>query len=297
MNIIQSFWSKPYTDTKSKSIHSRFKGGWLTEKAFFISCMLSCLKLKEQYGKVHLITDQIGKSILIDKLKIPYTSWAVELDTLNDFSSELWAIGKIETYRLQKCPFIHFDNDVYLYKPLPRRLIEGDLIIQNFDQDSKYYNDVVEVGLQVINNMPESLNRFLIQEYGKNNTHGCNAGIIGGKDIRFFETYTNFALELARDISNNKKLENFGLVNIFLEQLVYYYLIIKEKKSPIPLLYEVGHEFENVLNFESIPHTQYLHALGKSKKNILTNEQVYMRLELEYPHWFDSISNNYSKYF
>ena len=116
--IIQSFWSKPFFK-ENDDLNARFKGGWLSANFFFYSCLLSCLKFKQNYGEVTLYTDNLGKELLIDKLEIPYSKVNLELNELQDYPAELWALGKVFTYSLQEKPFIHADTDVFIWNKLP----------------------------------------------------------------------------------------------------------------------------------------------------------------------------------
>jgi len=76
------------------------RGGWSDKKYNYMSWAFSCLQFKKYYSEVELITDKLGKELLIDKLELPYTSVKVELDQLNSYHSDLWALGKIVKYNL-----------------------------------------------------------------------------------------------------------------------------------------------------------------------------------------------------
>lgn len=74
-----------------------------------MSWALSCLKFKEIYNEIELVTDINGKHLLYDILELPYTNVVTKLDDLNDYNHNLWALGKLYAYKLQQEPFIHVE--------------------------------------------------------------------------------------------------------------------------------------------------------------------------------------------
>ena len=85
MKIIQSFW------TGKHSVVYSF--GWLSNKYHYLSWILSCNQLRKYYDEVELFTDSLGYSILIEKLKLPYTKVHIVLDELNIYDDNLWALA------------------------------------------------------------------------------------------------------------------------------------------------------------------------------------------------------------
>ncbi|MBS1664532.1 MAG: hypothetical protein JST68_26030 [Bacteroidetes bacterium] len=114
MNIVQSFWSRALMD----ALYGRHGYGWMNRKYCFVSQALSCLCLREFYPSVRLITDTMGKRILVDELRLPYTDVQVSLDVLESFPGCLWALKNLYTYSIQQEPFLHIDGDIYLDAPV-----------------------------------------------------------------------------------------------------------------------------------------------------------------------------------
>ena len=56
---------------------------------------------------------------------------------------------------MQTEPFIHVDGDVYLSKPLPKKLTEAPLMVQNRERSTDYYQKMVEriLSVETINGM------------------------------------------------------------------------------------------------------------------------------------------------
>ena len=135
MKIIQSFWSQ----NQINPLESNY--GWLSETHNWLSWILSANQLSKFY-KVELYTDQKGYEILIEKLKLPYHKVHIVLDELNHYDKSLWAIPKIKTYSLQNEPFLHIDGDVFIWKEFSKELMNGNLITQNLEATTEYYEEM-----------------------------------------------------------------------------------------------------------------------------------------------------------
>ena len=98
MKIVQSFWSCHQTNLLE------FSAGWISPEFNFMSWALSCLQLKQFYPEVTLYTDNTGAKMLIDVLQLPYDKLICDLDTLNSYHPQLWALPKIHTYSKQEAP-------------------------------------------------------------------------------------------------------------------------------------------------------------------------------------------------
>src|ERR1700730_5036463 len=129
MKIIQSFWSKPSREISS----DKSMGGWLEKKNNYMSWALSCLQFRSFYDEVELVTDRYGYDLLINQLELPYTNVKIVLDDLNDFHSDLWALGKIYAYSLQDEPFIHADGDIYIWEKFSDKIENAELVAQNIE--------------------------------------------------------------------------------------------------------------------------------------------------------------------
>lgn len=110
MKIIQSFWSKPFRET----IVNRNPLGWPEKKYAYFSQALSCLRAREHYTDLTLVTDEGGKRVLIDLLELPYTEVTEELEAIEKYPGAMWSIKNLYTYSIQQAPFIHIDGDVFL---------------------------------------------------------------------------------------------------------------------------------------------------------------------------------------
>lgn len=293
MKIIQSFWSKPFISRYPNDPTNRSRGGWISERIFLMSFALSCLRLKEFYKDVELVTDSIGKQLLIDYLGLPYSKYSTELESISEYHQSLWAIGKLYTYSLQQVPFLHVDNDVFIWHPFENRLLKSDIIAQN--QEGKFKMDYYEIICREIREhftyIPDVANKYVMNNGEINGVSGYNAGIFGGRDFSFFRELSQLAFNTlsANELQLNKI--NLGLLNMFLEQSLFFCLSLKKNKSVSTMLDRISPDFRELLDFSKIPSTKYIHTVGDSKRLLVTNEQVYLRLKIEYPFYFDRIND------
>lgn len=286
MKIVQSFWSKPFINGINGQVGHRTSGGWSHPKYYCMSWALSCLLLKKHFGNVELVTDTWGRYFLIDILKLPFESVCVELDAIDRFPADLWAIGKIYTYGLQKRPFLHVDSDVFIWEKFDNSTLSSELISQsieiNFDHDKKSLLEIIKR----LDDLPQSI----FGDSNTNNLISCNAGIFGGRNFSFFEEYSSVVIKIL-DL-NYEKLNtiNFlGLANTIFEQFIFASMA-KQKKIPISYLFPYHMDYSIFCAFWNIPHKmKYTHIIGPLKKAIASESWIEERLRLEFPKYYYEI--------
>jgi len=69
--------------------------------------------------------------MLVDGIGLEFDRVSTSLNALDAHDPGWWALGKLYTYRAQREPFVHLDNDVFLWRPLPERLASAPLLAQN----------------------------------------------------------------------------------------------------------------------------------------------------------------------
>lgn len=286
--VVQSFWSKPFIYSLKNKRTDKI-GNWLDNEMFFISHALSILKLKEFYDNVELITDDVGAKILLDYLELPYSTYNLSLNEINDYHPELWALGKIKAYSIQTTPFIHVDNDVFIWDTFPVNLLSKPLFCQSWDEDFEYYKEIVQ---QIeVNNfyIPKEMDVYMKNEGHINKFGGVNAGIIGGSDLSFFKKFTYNAFELIDTNYSKLNLIHLNKFNVFFEQALFYCLSIFER-IPIEMLFKDSMALnKNLVFIENIPKTNYIHPVSTLKQNIQINEFIYIMFKENYPEYYDKI--------
>jgi hypothetical protein len=293
MNIIQSFWSKPFFK-ENDDLNARFKGGWLNANFFFYSSLLSCLKFKQHYGEVSMYTDDLGKELLVNKLEIPYSNVHLSLNELDKYPAELWALGKLLSYSLQDKPFLHADTDVFIWEKFHDDFINTDLFAQNIELNFPKYNEVLEVIIQKFDAISE--NYFPIYANTKD-IYAYNAGIIGGNNMVFFKTLKNKVFEIIDANLDKLHLIDVGIFNMVYEQMLGFEIANESKLEIKFLRSNMNQAFTNVMKFHVVPIKEtYIHTVGYAKKSLEMCEQLKYRLKYEFPVEYEKLNRNLIKH-
>jgi hypothetical protein len=247
MRIIHSFWSKPMLDDEGNKISNLSYSSWVNKNMFYYSYALSTLLINKYYpGKVTLVTDKFGKNLLIDTLKLPYDEVIVELDCLNHYPKQFWALGKIYTYSLMNQPFIHVDYDFFLSKPFEKSFENADLVAYMDEDDSGRQNGYKKCIDDYFSNytIPTKVQKY----FDSHQNIAFNAGIYGGSKIDIFKELWALTKEII-DINLIKIFDDsskgnpaFTMTNVILEQYLFA-CIAQEKKLKVECL----HQNENLL--------------------------------------------------
>ncbi|WP_299285988.1 DUF6734 family protein [uncultured Mucilaginibacter sp.] len=289
MKIVQSSWSCNQLDLL------RFNAGWYSPEYNLMSWTLSCLQLKKYYAEVILYADSVAAEILIDTLKLPYTEVVCNLDKLNIIHPQLWALPKIYSYSQQDTPFLHVDGDVFIWKPFDDNLLKKELITQNLEVSTDYYETHMKALEAKLIYFPSEI---IVERKNTNPIYAYNAGIFGGCDIAFFQEYTQKAIGFIKKNESSFSKIDVGVFNIFFEQYLFYVLVKKYKKKVGVLLDEVigDNEYVGFGDFTAVPYNkQYLHVLGVFKRDKTVCEQMADRLRLDYPEYYYRIINLFKK--
>ena len=280
MKIVQSSWSCNQKDLLT------FKAGWYAPEYHLMGWTLSCLQLTKYYEGVVLHADGVMATMLIDTLHLPYTNVICDLDKLNNYHPQLWALPKIHTYSQQDTPFLHIDGDVMIWKPFEDKLLNSGLIAQNIEKATVYYENMMRSLKAGLIYIPSEI----IAEGEKGNpVCSYNAGIFGGTDVEFFKSYANKAIAfIDRNVScfSNIDVDAF---NILFEQYLFHSMVHQGNKKVSLLFDEIigDNEYIGFGDFAEVPHNkQYLHLIGTYKRNPRVCEQLANRLRQDYPEFY-----------
>lgn len=267
----------------------RGKGGWVEAKYNYMSWALSSLQFRKYYDEVELVTDEPGYKLLVEKLRLPYTSVKVLLNNINGYHADLWALGKIYAYSVQETPFIHADGDVYIWEKFPPEIDNARLLAQNLEINHNYYEPPYRKIKSNLNFIPPVILRS-IEANGE--IRSVNAGIIGGSDIALLKEYTALAFEFVDKNYDDLLKIDIGSFNCFFEQVLFH-AIAEAKKVPVQfLLRDVNYAFDGLLEFAGVPGvTKYIHCIGLSKKAEHIGVHLARRLQIDYPDWYYRIQN------
>src|SRR4029077_502271 len=116
-----------------------------------------------------------------------------------------WALGKLYAYRAQREPFVHLDNDVFLWQPLPDRVESAPLFAQNPDHfepgRSFYHPEAFEAALNGVGRawLPREWRWF--RSSGRPQ-RGESCGVFGGRRDDFVRHYAGQAIRLIEHAPN-----------------------------------------------------------------------------------------------
>lgn len=282
MRIIQSFWTGKH--------NQEYDFGWKSSKYNYLSWILSCNQLRKYYDEVELFTDDVGYSILIDKLKLPYTKVHVVLDDLNNYDDNLWALAKIKAYSMMNEPFLHVDGDVFIFESFDKKLMKSDVIVQNIETTSDYYWNMWSKIKTELDFIPEIMENYNNQHHNK----AYNMGIFGGNNIPFIKKYTETSFNFVNKNKDSLSKINAYNFNIFFEQVLLYEFTLERKIRVNCLINEdIGdNEYKGFGNFEEIPNDRrYLHLLGFYKKQELVCNKMSIYVQKYYPEYYAYLEN------
>jgi len=263
---------------------NRRHGGWLEPKYNYYSWALSSLMLREQYPKVELITDKMGKQLLVDCMKLPYSKVSVELDFLDQYPTDLWALGKIVSYAMQRSGFIHVDSDIFILERFSRKIERASLIAQNAEHNLEFYSRTIDELKQ---------NNFHLPSFMESNIHGTrqasNAGIFGGNDNQLFKNLEHEVFTFIEQNQNRfSRLSNLGMLNPFLEQLMFQSLVTRDNKKVTYYLDGINPDDSEMVLFHLAPFRskRYIHVYSRTLKN---DANVVRNVELMLHHRYPKV--------
>ena len=212
MRIVQSTW---FPDP------ANIAGRWIDVKFALFNLALSYHTLEKIYPEVILYTDETGYKLLVEQLGLGYNEVFVNLaNPLENIDNTIcldtyWVLRKLYTYSIQEKPFIHVDNDVYLFKAFDSKLTEATLWAQNIETNIYYTETLITIQ-----------NKFIyvpnwLKAISEKNCCAVNAGILGGEDCAFFKNLYNEVIAFIQRNNDCLHLVSVDDMNIFLEQCMF----------------------------------------------------------------------------
>lgn len=277
-NAIFSYWNKLGDESTS---------GFNYTKDLCISTALAVECAKKHFKNITLYTNEYGKKLLVDKAGIDFTHVTTELSQFdNTLDKFFWGYTKIYTYSKQTEPFVHIDNDFYIWK-FENDLRYSDLIFQSEevfgDIVYKYYRPLIDL----YNNSP-----FKIPAITNNPVErGLNCGIIGANNLNVIKEWFKASTEFINNPENIKYFyanypRQMEHINLLHEQ---YFISSLARKNNI----EHNTKFMmNSLKDVSSLETPFTHLWGTTKREGNIIERVKDKLRTMNPSVVQSIDDN-----
>lgn len=289
MRAIWSFWSKPF------KTHHRLT--WMSEKHHLFTWVLSTETARQHYPETSLITDDEGVKILIEGIGLEFNYVSTELNALERSDPGWWALGKIYAYRAQREPFIHIDNDVFLWKPLPKRMEYAPVFAQNPEHFSSgfscYRPEDFEFVIKCVNGwIPEEWVWYRSAGHAQ---RGECCGVVGGNRVDFINYYAELAIRLIEHPLNQPAWSHLADKmgnNILFEQYLLAACIEYHKSRPSSPYRDLDIEYMfNSWDDAHIPDNAaqagYTHLIGGAKRNPVIAERLERRVMRDYPDYYE----------
>lgn len=286
MRAVWSFWSTPFAASYYKT--------WLSERHHLLAWILSTMTARRHYDTTALYTDDAGARLLLDGIRLEFDHVSTALNALHAHDPGWWALGKLYTYRLQAEPFIHIDNDVFLWRPLspdPARVpVLAELPDHIWTGRHPYYQ-------------PEPFERTILegdgwlplewQWYRANWPEQCahNCGVLGGTHVEFIQHYATQGIRLMEEPSNRAawySTEDKLGHNLLFEQYLLGACIDYHRNHPESPYCDtaISHVFSSLdeaLGPDVAERRGYTHLVGNAKRNPELADRVEARVARDYP--------------
>ncbi len=267
MRAVWSFWSKPF--------FQRHKHWWISERHHLLSWVLSVETARVHYPDTLLVTDDAGARLLLDDAGLQFGEVDVCLNALSDADPNWWTLGKLHAYRKQRVPFVHIDNDVFLWNRLPSRLEEAGVFGQNperFPKGGGWYRP------EEWNEAIDRTGGWLPEEWRWYSAAGGNeavcCGILGGRDVGFLNYYADLAIQVIESECNQaawREIDRRGS-NILAEQYLLSACLFYHAQQPSTSFADVLVRYlfksnEVALASDEADALGYTHLIGPAKRH------------------------------
>jgi len=249
----------------------------------FCCLSLSVELAKQQFEKVELVCNSTGKSLLIDQLQIPFTSYNVALDQFdNKLDPDHWALAKMYSYSIQNEPFLHIDTDVFIFSKIPQEVLQKDLIFQNKEMLDIHGGYLVS--LEKYRKLRSKLQSSAVKD---NVQYAYNCGVVGANNLDVIKQWYSLASSFVEGEEYKtfwEEQEDKHRFNHFFEQYFIACLVDQNKELSVEsllgdLLIDRGHYSYSNKEF------LYTHLWGEVKRDRKILQKVYSRLLTSFPQY------------
>jgi hypothetical protein len=282
VRAVWSLWTRPLFEGPGE----RWSGGL---KANLLSWVLSFETIRSFYPQTKLYSDSLGVDLLVERLGLGFQSVSAQLDGLQGYDPSWWALGKLFAYASEEEPFIHFDNDVFLWRALPEAVTSCALVAQNpevlTEERKLYYRpEALEMAASKACNgwLPKEW-RWYRNDYTGDHYAVC-CGVFGGHDLDFIHRYAGLGFELL-DSGAIAALEKKEKHMILIEQFLLA-ATIEYERSVLGATREVGYVLASP-DCPKRPRVGFTHLLGPSKRNPAVIAKLEEMVKSKYPETYE----------
>lgn len=262
--------------------------GFSSQYYFYLCCILSFKTWHTQGKKMVLVTDTMGKEMLVDFLGLPYDEVNLSLDNFRE-NTHVWGAAKVMAYGQQTEPFLHVDLDTFVTKKLPEYVWESRLLAQSNEYQhhyhSNYYSPIKDKLIY-----KDSIIERLDGDHDNTLCRPVNMGVFGGTDLAFIKKYSALSLEFFNMNSKTIGQMNGFMFSIIMEQAYLGDMAqVHDKKIDFLLRESWG---VGTKEFQKSAHEiGYTHLIGHSKKNPLLCHLMESKVRDKYPEYYQRIKS------
>lgn len=274
---VWSFWSVPYRRQSGRR--------WPDDFCHALSWILSFRLASRHFTTTALVTDAWGYRLLVEQLGLPFDEVTVSLDAIAGQQPAWWALGKLYAYREQDEPFLHLDNDVFLWPGFQADGLSGDVVAQNPEyapvSDVTYYKPAtLAAALRSTGGfVPRELEDYIS---GSGDAALCT-GVVGGAAVPLIRHYADLGIRLVESAENQAAwrqlapLENYNLI---IEQYLLGAVCWGDAKVDVQCLFKSQHDTFS----EEFPRAQrYTHLISSAKSDPRYLRWLTERVRREFP--------------
>lgn len=279
MRAVWSYWSVPYRDRRGFS--------FVEERTHALSWILSLELARRHFGSVALHTDDDGARFLIEGLGLRFDHVSLSLNQLSHEDPDWWMLGKLQAYADQQEPFVHLDSDVYLFQPLPEKLLSAPLLAQNPETVAArcpwYDVETCEIALRSRGDgfIPPEWTWY--RTFVVDQTAAC-CGIFGGHRLEFVHRYAQAVLQMLRSPGNRHAFDHIPHkrdFNPFFEQYLLSAFAHYHKQDITYLFGSLG------FGIESAASVGFTHLMADAKRNVNVVARLEQRVARDYPEAYE----------
>ena len=250
---------------------------------FLFTTALSVLCASRHFKEVQFISSDWGVDIMRE-VGLPVTSYSTKLNEMKKVSKYFWAYGKLLAYNEQTKPFVHIDNDVFLWRPLPQKILKARLCFQSYEPfvfvGYKYYN-MLKPCFNEAPVRPQSVVDNEVTDFA------YNCGICGGHDMDFFREWIATSAEYIfapenQELFFDKHEDVLIHQNLFHEQYFAAALIKKhDMRDQVKVMHKDAMRINQGLD-STKPRYTHLWGTTKGSVNLMSKVRIsLMDMDLE----------------
>jgi hypothetical protein len=282
-HAVWSFWSLPFTRGHRRR--------WVDDAFHLLSWVLSFHTVASRFASTTLVTDDDGARLLVDRLGLPFDHVSTALCDLRHSNPSWWILGKLHAYRRQAAPFVHFDSDVFLDKPLPSRLLSADVLAQNPQYAPT--SDATEYRPTWFTTTVTRAGGWLPPEWHdyvtRSGSTAMCTGVVGGRATDLLTDYSERAISIVTSPRIDRlwhSIRDVAAHNVLVEQYYLAAYCACAERPDLAVRYLFASDSEAVDPVVSA-RVGFTHLIGFAKRSLSNRAWVVRRVRHEHPDYYD----------